>query len=396
MKKKILWIMMPIFLAILTVICLNNFLDKKIEALLKTKDLKEINIEYGSLYKDRGVIYDEYLTENNYLLLEGSSELAAPVSQLPIYTFPAKGIENFATTGRAYSQNLKQISVLGGQATDKKDRKVAMIISLQWFMSKDGIDDTSFQANFSPSQFYTLLSNPNIKEEHKKKYASRIDSVLGKTSQFAPEKIYAKIYTNNSTKYKLLHLLFEPYFFSRENIVKLKDKGLLYRKLITLSDKGDDAQVKVIDWDQEYKKAEEQGKSQVSNNEFMVYDSYYDKYLKDNLQSQKDSNKNVNLMDSKEFEDYELYLDICADLDIKPYIVLAPTNGRWYDYTGMTKESRDEFFDKVEEMAKKRGFEVLNLKNEEYEPYFICDVMHLGWKGWTRVNEELYKHFKDQ
>lgn len=168
----------------------------------------------------------------------------------------------------------------------------------------------------------------------------------------------------------------------------------MYRKLITLSDKKD-TQFKEIDWDQEYKKAEEQGKNQVSNNEFMVYDSYYDKNLKNNLETQKNSNKSVELMKSKEFEDYELYLDICDDLNIKPYIVLAPTNGRWYDYTGMTKESRDEFFDKVEEMARKRGFDVLNLKNEEYEPYFICDVMHLGWKGWTRVNEELYNHFKN-
>lgn len=394
MKKKILRIMIPIFVAIVTVIYLNSFLDKKIAVLLDTKDLSAINIEYGSTYKDRGVIYNEYLTENNYFLLQGSSELAAPVSQLPVYTFPAKGIEKFATTGRAYSQDLKQISVLGGQNTDKKDRKVGMILSLQWFMSKDGIDDTSFQANFSPSQFYTLLSNPNIKDENKKKYAARVDSVLSKTSQFAPEKIYAKIYANDGLQYKLLNLLFEPYFFSRENIVKLKDKGLLYRKLITLPDKKE-KELKEIDWAEEYKKAEEQGKSQVSNNEFMVYDTYYDKYLKNNLQSQKDSNKNIDLMKSKEFQDYELYLDICADLNIKPYIVLAPTNGRWYDYTGMTKESRDEFFDKIEEMAKERGFDVLNLKNEEYEPYFICDVMHLGWKGWTRVNEELYNHFKN-
>lgn len=394
MNKKILWIMMPIFLAIGTVIYLNNFLDKEIAVLLDTKDLSGINIEYGSTHKDRGVIYNEYLTENNYLLLEGSSELAAPVNQLPVYKFPAKGIDKFATIGRAYSQDLAQISVLGGQNTYKDGRKVAMILSLQWFMSKEGIDDTSFQANFSPAQFYTLLSNPNIKEENKKKYAARVDSILSKTSQFAPEKIYAKIYANDGVQYKLLKLLFEPYFIPRENMVKLKDKGLLYRKLITLSDKKD-RQLKEIDWDQEYKTAEEQGKSQVSNNEFMVYDTYYDKYLKDNLKTQKDSNKNIDLMKSKEFQDYELYLDICVDLNIKPYIVLAPTNGRWYDYTGMTKESRDEFFDKIEEMAKKRGFDVLNLKNEEYEPYFICDVMHLGWKGWTRVNEELYNHFKN-
>ncbi len=394
MKKKILWIMMPIFVAIVTVIYLDDFLDKEIATLLNTKDLSEINIEYGSTYKDRGVVYNEYLTENDYFLLEGSSELAASVSQLPVYTFPVKGLEKFATTGRAYSQDLKQITVLGGQNTYKEGRKVAMILSLQWFMNKDGIEDTSFQANFSPAQFYTLLSNPNIREENKKKYAARIDSVLSKTSQFAPEKVYAKIYANDGLQYKLLKLLFEPYFFPRQNIVKLKDKGLLYRKLITLSDKKD-TQVKEIDWDQEYKTAEEQGKSQVSNNQFMVYDSYYDTYLKNDLKTQKDSNKNIDLMKSKEFEDYELYLDICVDLNIKPYIILAPTNGRWYDYTGMTKESRDEFFDTIEEMAKKRGFDVLNLKNEEYEPYFMCDVMHLGWKGWTRVNEELYNHFKN-
>ncbi len=101
-------------------------------------------------------------------------------------------------------------------------------------------------------------------------------------------------------------------------------------------------------------------------------------------------------MNSKEFDDYELYLDTCVDLGIKPYIILAPTNGRWYDYTGMTKQSRDEFFDKVEEMAKERGFEVLNLKDQEYTPYFMCDVMHLGWKGWLEIDEQLYKRNKEK
>ena len=37
-----------------------------------------------------------------------------------------------------------------------------------------------------------------IKEENKKKYAARVDSTLSKTSQFAPEKIYAKIYQTTS------------------------------------------------------------------------------------------------------------------------------------------------------------------------------------------------------
>lgn len=393
MKKKIACILVPIFVGIITIICLNNFLDKKIQTLLETRDLRSINVEYGSLYKDRGVIYNEYITKNDYVVLQGSSELAAPVSQLPTKIFPVKGLEKMAINGRAYSQDLSQISILGGQGTDQKDRKVAMVLSLQWFVNQAGIENTSFQANFSPAQFYSFLSNENITEEHKKEYAYRVDSLLTDSSQYAPEKIYAKIYCNNGIKYKIANWLLKPYFFARENMVKLKDKGLLYRKLISLPDKTD-VEIKDINWENEYKKAEEDGKSQVTNNDFMVYDTYYDLHLKDNVKSQKDSNKNIQLMKSQEFKDYELYLDTCVDLGIKPYIILMPTNGRWYDYTGMTKESRDEFYDKVEEMAESRGFEVLNLKDEEYTPYFMCDVMHLGWKGWLKVDEELYKHFK--
>jgi D-alanine transfer protein len=61
----------------------------------------------------------------------------------------------------------------------------------------------------------------------------------------------------------------------------------------------------------------------------------------------------------------------------------------------MDKEKRDAFFDKAEQMAKERGFEVLNLKDEEYTDYFMYDIMHLGWKGWLKVEEDIYKHYAD-
>lgn len=394
MKKKVIYMLFPIITGIITVILLNTFLDKKIDYLLNTKDLTEINIEYGSSYKDRGVIYNEYVTNNNYPVLQGSSELGAPVSQLATSFFPVEGMETIVTNGRAYCQNLTQISNLGSQDTSNKPN-VSFIVSLQWFMNKYGIDGTDFQANFAPVQFYKFLSNKNISEEHKKIYASRVDKLLTGNSQFASEKLYAKLYVNDNLISKAANIIFKPYFIARENIVELKDKGLLYRRLKKLPEKKE-LQTRVVDWDEEYKKAEEEAKKQVTNNDFYVYDTYYNNNLKNNLETQKNINKDIDLMDSTEFNDYELYLDTCVDLGIKPYIILAPTNGRWYDYTGLTKESRDEFYDKAEKMAKERGFEVLNLENEEYTPYFICDVMHLGWKGWLEIDEQLYNRNKEK
>ena len=56
---------------------------------------------------------------------------------------------------------------------------------------------------------------------------------------------------------------------------------------------------------------------------------------------------------------------------------------------------REEFYDEVQKITEDKGFEVLNLKEHEYEPYFMCDAAHFGGKGWLEVDEEIYKHCKN-
>lgn len=393
MKRKIICILFPIVIGIITVIYLNSFLDKNTQAMLEKKDLQEINIAYGSMYKDRGVIYNEYLMKNDYLSLQGSSEFVVPVSQLPTKMFPAKGMEKVVTNGRAYFQTINHTELLGSENNENKDSKIALFLSIQWFCDEGGIEPKNFQANFAPVQFYKYLANPQISDKNKKTYATRVNDLLEGNTQFAAEKIYSKLYISDGLGYKIVKGLLTPYFICREKMVELKDKGLLYRRLELLNDKKPATELKEINWEEEEKKAEEEAKTKETNNDFFVDDNYYNKYLRDNLKAHKDSKKNINLMKSKEFEDYELYLDTCIDLGVKPYIILIPTNGRWYDHTGMTKETRDNFYDTAQKIAEEKGFEVLNLKDEEYTPYFMYDIMHLGWKGWIKVEEELYKHY---
>ncbi|WP_160687362.1 D-alanyl-lipoteichoic acid biosynthesis protein DltD [Clostridium sp. C2-6-12] len=396
MKRKIVCILVPIIVGIITVIFLNSFLDKNVQEMLEKKDLQEINIAYGSMYKDRGVVYNNYLMKNNYLSLQGSSEFVVPVSQLPTKIFPAKGMEKVVTNGRAYFQTINHTELLGSESNWNKDSKVALFLSLQWFCDEGGIEPKNFQANFAPIQFYKYLSNPKISDKNKKKYATRVNDLLEGNTQFAAEEIYSKLYINDGFVYKIAKALFTPYFICREKMVELKDKGLLYRRLELLNDKKPEEELKEINWGEEEKKAEEEAKTKETNNDFYVDDNFYNKYLKDNLKAHKDSKKNIDLMKSKEFEDYELYLDTCIDLGVKPYIILIPTNGRWYDHTGMTKETRDNFYDIAQKIAEEKGFKVLNLKDEEYTPYFMYDIMHLGWKGWIKVEEELYKHYNEK
>ena len=39
------------------------------------------------------------------------------------------------------------------------------------------------------------------------------------------------------------------------------------------------------------------------------------------------------------------------------------------------------------------GISMLDLTGYENEPYFMCDVMHLGWKGWLAVDRALIDYY---
>lgn len=392
--KRVICGVIPFFVAIITVYFLNSFLDKNIEIMLEKKGLNWASKEYESIYKDNGVRFNNYFADNDYVLLQATSELKVPIVQAPISFFPIKGMNNVTTVGVQGWQSITHTEILGSQSTKNKNRKVALIVSPQWFYYKKGVPAENFQSSFAPVQFYDFLENNNIKEEHKKQYTSRISDLLRGSVQFLPEKIYAALYSKDNFISKGMKLIFKPYFYARKEMVTLKDKGLLYRKLRILYDKKGEEEVRTINWDEEFKKAEEEAKKRVTNNDYMVCDGFYNKY-KDSLEKQKGYLNKYNILDSKEYDDYELYLDVCSDLGIKPYIILSPTNGRWYDQMGLSKESRDEFYKKARKMAENKGFEVLDYADKEYTPYFMYDASHFGWEGWLDVDEKLYEHFKN-
>ena len=394
MSRKLIYLLVPFLVAVSTLMSVNKFLDKNIDDMLEKKELSWAGKEYYSVYKDKGVRFNNYFADNDYILLQATSELNAQVPQSPINFFPIQGMNDVETVGVQGWQSLTHLSILGSQSTANKDRKVAIIVSLQWFYNKEGIPAEDFQSSFAPVQFYSFLDNEEITEEHKKEYASRISSLLKGSIQYLPENLYSKLYVNDSILSKGIKDAFKPYFFTRKYIVTLKDKGLLYRKLKFLGDKTGNEEIRKVDWNEEFNKAAEEGKEKVTNNDYMVYDDYYNNY-KSSLDSKKGSLKSRDILNSKEYDDFNLYLDICEDLNIKPYIILMPVNGKWYDDLGMDKKQRKKFYNKIQEIAKERGFEVLNFDQKEYEPYFMCDASHFGWKGWLKVDEELYEHFKN-
>lgn len=137
--------------------------------------------------------------------------------------------------------------------------------------------------------------------------------------------------------------------------------------------------------------AEETGKQYITNNPFYVTDQYFTKNLEPVMEEEKDKGIKTGYSESPEYEDLECFLQVCRDTGIQPLLVIMPVNGYWYDYIGFDKEAREDYYSKIRGLAQEYGAGTADFSDREYEPYFMEDTIHLGWKGWVDVSEAIYE-----
>ena len=402
--KKLKYIIIPILLCVAFVFGFNKYMDKKDTELLKTKNLYMMLHDTKSLVKDKGVFANNYLMRNGYMMVMGSSELSHSTKQHPDYYFNTGRTKNgVITIGRAYTQTLQDATILGSLDNNIKDKKVVLLVSMQWFMDKNGVTPHHFQTRFSPVQFYRYMDNPEISDDVKDRYIERVSDLLKKPGEFKPEAFYAALYQDKSVKGKVLKVMFEPYYFFRKSMVALKDKGITMKKLDDMYDKDEvnyDIRGK-IDWKKEMKDAKKEAESRVGDKveklggkRLYIDKGYYREYIHGKDDKFRNIYNYVDLTSGKEFEDLDIFLDTCKDLGIKPTIVLLPGMNEFYNYTGINQKERKDFFDKVNETVKPYDFRVLDLSKYENRRYYLRDVMHLGTVGWVDLCHQLYNIYE--
>ena len=395
--KRICSFIIPIIIAVIAAILSNNILDKKISYLSETKDLSEFATNYGDFSKDRSIVAKKVLGDKGDLFLLGSSEMRIDVPQNSLNLFPIKGAEySISSFGRGYFQNLQQASMIGA-CNLKPDQKLAYILSIQWFDDQAGVNPDKFASNFSDIGFYEFLNNPQISEDNKKYYANRTYNLLYQANKFEPEAIYAKLYCSNSFSSKIIRNILKPYYMTKVYLSEIKDKALIYSELKKLPEKTQDQkEYKEVDWDKEYNELLKESEQVISNNEFNLTDKYYNDNVKDIKDNVKGMLSSQDIMKSLELDDFKFFLGVCHDLGIKPYIIMPPVNGWYYDYLGLSMDERYEYYNTINSLAGSEGIDVLDLREYEYQKDFLMDVMHLGGEGWLKVSEGIYNHFNKE
>ena len=87
-------------------------------------------------------------------------------------------------------------------------------------------------------------------------------------------------------------------------------------------------------------------RSKKTDNNDYADNNYYNTSKKDLYASLKDSNKDLSYLESPEYSDMELFLTVAKELGIEVEVIIFPVNGKWNDYTGVSREMREKLIKK--------------------------------------------------
>lgn len=335
----------------------------------------------------------QLLSENAIPVL-GSSELSAAdeVAYPPVLFQNGNSNFNMILMGRGTMQSLHHAISIGALSDSFSKKRAVLILSPQWF-TESHLSSEAYSSRFSERWYAEMLKNKKISNTLKADITNRVKSLLVEDAgQLERVEKYEEIYLKHSLN-PLSHIEMKVY----DVFMDCKQRFLYCKNLTEIAvnqEENSKCIAEDIDFDELLFQAEQAGKEACTNNEFYIYDEYFDTYIRDYLEVYKDSSIGVNYSVSPEYDDLRLFLNVCNETGIEPLIVNIPVNGRWYDWTGFSREDREAYYENVRSICSEYQVEIADFSDKEYEEYFLKDIMHLGWKGWVYFDEKVYQFYK--
>ncbi|MEH7106556.1 D-alanyl-lipoteichoic acid biosynthesis protein DltD [Bacillus sp. JJ1764] len=387
--KKVIF--SPLIFALVVLLGIVLIPNKWIEMIIPKNRVAEAATELNPFMFQGKYIQQKMLDDPRYLPVYGSSELARLDRFHPSNYFKEThaGFTPFLI-GRGGTESLIHFLNFSEHTNQLKGKKMVFILSPQWFQP-NGTDESHFVPNYSSLQGYDLAFNQQINPALKKKAIKRLLA-------FSPVKndpILSTLYKAEITKdpwTKRKAMLATPFAKVYRNLLIKKD---LYYSLAGGFQRNRELSPKVRQktWKQLAVQADHIGARKSTNNHFYVINSQYN-HIKKMVPSLRDTKEGASYGVSPEYDDFQLILDLLKNAGAEPLFISIPVNGKWYDYTGFPKEGRLSYYNRVKSQIQAEGFQVADFSSHEYDPYFMKDTIHIGWKGWVYTDRAIKNFYQ--
>lgn len=258
-----------------------------------------------------------------------------------------------------------------------KNKQAVFVISPQWFV-KNGQMSNAFNYYYASDQGYHFLDKATGTTEDK--YAAK--RFLEMKPESSVGQLMEKVAEGQSlTRFDKWHIkLREQLALHEDNLFARLQFGDNYQDTV----KPHAAKLpQPYDLTALHEKATQLGEAHTSNNDFGILNSFYTKRIGHKLPKLKGGQKNFSYLQSPEYNDFQLVLNEFARNNTNVMFVIPPINGKWQNYTGLSREMYAKTVDKIRYQLTSQGFNhIADLSKQGDEPYFMQDTIHLGWNGW--------------
>ncbi|MFF2450782.1 D-alanyl-lipoteichoic acid biosynthesis protein DltD [Neobacillus sp. NPDC058068] len=388
MKKALFTPMILAFLVLVILVLLPN---KWIEGMIPENRIDQAATELNPFMFQGKYVQQKMLEDKHFLPIYGSSELARLDRFHPANYFKETGADFTPfLVGRGGTESLIHFLNFSEHTDQLKGKKIVFVLSPQWFQP-NGTDESHFAPNYSSLQGYDLAFNNKINPTVKKMAIKRLLTFSPIKSDPMLSIIYKAEITNDPWT-KREAAIVRPFASAYRDLMVKKD---LYYTLAGGTSRNREINPKVnnMSWEQLAVQAEQVGKRKSTNNPFYVSDYQYNK-IKKMVPSLKDKKGKASYGKSPEYDDFQLVLDLLKESGAHPLFISVPVNGKWYDYTGFPKEGRTSYYKRIKKQIESEGFQIADFSDHEYDPYFMKDTIHIGWKGWVYTDKAIKEFYE--
>ena len=386
--KKIQAFGIALVLALLTLALYLHIINQKLANYYHVSDNSiRYNFEFTK-YKGRDILKDNI--DDKTLVVLGSSELGK-VSEHPFHIKQLFNYDDFhiMAIGGGNFQNIIQASMLGSLGNDFPKQKFILSESFIWF-DQFGMNPKAFLSRVSNEHVYYTLINPKISKETKEKFMKRVLELSkdNKNVHETFERYKRRLVDHKGTIVDdwLIKIDVEKFalnnkisFYFTGNVTPIPSSGPVTPN---------------YDWKELQNKYLNDAKVRTEGNDFGIEKRYYASEIQNRLEKLKNSAAKYKYDISTEYDDYALVLQMAKEMGLEVEVVNFPINGKWYDYIGIGPEQRAIYSKKITEITESFGYKIMDLTSKEYEPYYMYDKVHPGWKGWPEVAEEMLKFYQ--
>ena len=386
--KKIQAFGIAFVLALLTLALYLHVINQKLANYYHVSDNSiRYNFEFTK-YKGRDILKDNI--DDKTLVVLGSSELGK-VSEHPFHIKQLFNYDDFhiMAIGGGNFQNIIQASMLGSLGNDFPKQKFILSESFIWF-DQFGMNPKAFLSRVSNEHVYYTLINPKISKETKEKFMKRVLELSkdNKNVHETFERYKRRLVDHKGTIVDdwLIKMDVEKFalnnkisFYFTGNVTPIPSSGPVTPN---------------YDWKELQNKYLNDAKVRTEGNDFGIEKRYYASEIQNRLEKLKNSAAKYKYDISTEYDDYALVLQMAKEMGLEVEVVNFPINGKWYDYIGIGPEQRAVYAKKITEITESFGYKIMDLTSKEYEPYYMYDTVHPGWKGWPEVAEEMLKFYQ--